>query len=163
MIKVIAIDPGVTTGYAYGDIKEGNLKFHITQSRDEVWDLWDRLKKYTPDYVIIEDFEFRKGSQRGGLNLFPQQMIGVTRLYSVLTKNNRLFIQNAAQGKSYYTDNVLKQSNLYMRGIPHGTDASRHLLQWFTFGFGYQFASPSVKSGEGITMLETRGGEKIDN
>lgn len=139
MPRVLAIDPGVTTGYCYAKIEGGKIKYHPFQIVDDVDDFWARLQKFDPSYIVMEDFEFRGGARKG-LDLFPVQMIGVARLYSLHPKTNcTLFIQKAATGKSYYSDAVLKQRNLYKRGNPHAMDASRHLLQWFTFGFGHKF------------------------
>jgi len=153
-MRIISIDPGVMTGYCYAELvatapgtaralseleQVNKLKYHPFQAADDVDDLWRRLKRFDPEYIIIEDFEFRRGKAgAAGLNLFPKELIGVTRLYDLLT-NARVFVQKAAQGKSYYTNPILQGLGLYRRGIPHGMDASRHLLQWCMFGFGNQF------------------------
>lgn len=139
-MDLLAIDPGVTTGYARAKISEGHLYYFPFQMLDDVDDLWRRLVEYRPRYIIIEDFEFRQGKQRTGLNLFPIQLIGVVRLYSLIADAQcAVFIQKASYGKQYYTDNILKSNSLYTRGIPHAMDASRHLLHWFSFGAGYQY------------------------
>jgi hypothetical protein len=142
ILNVIAIDPGVTTGYARGKISEGHLYYFPFQILDDVDDLWRRLVETNPRHIIIEDFEFRQGKQRTGLNLFPIQLIGVARLYSLIGNLQcAVHIQKASFGKQYYSDNILKNYGFYKRGIPHAMDASRHLLQWFTFGAGYQYNS----------------------
>lgn len=139
-MRVIAIDPGVMTGFCYGEVVDGKLQFYPIQSMDEVDDLWHRLERFQPRYIIIEDFEYRGGRNNIGLNLFPVQLIGVTHLYGLLsTHQTAVYVQKAAQGKSYYTDPILKQLNFYKRGVPHGMDATRHMLQWFMFGAGNQF------------------------
>jgi hypothetical protein len=157
-MKVISIDPGIMSGYCYAEVLNPTdeagrkLTYHPFQINDNVDDLWCRLMDFKPNHIIIEDFEFRRGKMAaGGLELFPKELIGVARLYSLLVFNDvkltdpksgwksRLFIQKAAQGKSYYTNPVLKDAGLYVRGCEHGMDASRHLLQWFTFGYGNQF------------------------
>jgi hypothetical protein len=139
MPRVLSVDPGVTTGYCYGNVEGGKLTYYPFQIVDDVDDLWARLQKFDPKYIVIEDFEFRGGARKG-LNIFPVQLIGVARLYSLHPKTDcALFVQKAATGKGYYTDAILKQRGLYKRGLPHGMDASRHLLQWFTFGFGHKF------------------------
>lgn len=144
-MKIISIDPGRTTGYCYAELDEvqHQMVYCPFQMVDDVDEFWHRLFKFAPKYVIIEDFEFRRGKAGvAGLDLFPVQLIGVARLYELLAKGPdlpRLFIQKASTGKAYYTDNVLKGQGLYKRALPHGMDASRHLLQWLTFGFGNQF------------------------
>ena len=149
-MRIISIDPGIMTGYCYAELHptpiKGQLQYYPFQTNDNVDDLWRRLTKFNPQHIIIEDFEFRRGKMAaGGLELFPKELIGIAKLFSLIGSEDtgygspRLFIQKAAQGKSYYTDDVLKRASLYVRGVPHGMDAARHLLQWFTFGFGNQF------------------------
>lgn len=113
---------------------------------DEVDDLWRRLNELHPRYIICEDFEFRGGHHRAatGIDYFPLQLIGISRLYAeVATHQCAALLQKPAQGKSYYTNNVLKQMGILQRGMAtelgHGLDATRHLLQWFTFGAGYKY------------------------
>lgn len=145
-MKILAIDPGVTTGYCYAEIEvrvhrpeNSALRYYPFQWVDDVDECWDRIEAFKPRYIIIEDFEFRQRT-RTGLNLFPVQLIGVARLYELKCKDQcAVYLQKASYGKSYYTDQQLKQLNLYKKGVPHGMDASRHLLQWFTFGAGFQY------------------------
>jgi hypothetical protein len=141
-VKVIAVDPGIMTGYCYAKIEDGKLTYHPFQITDDVDDFWRRLGSFEPHYIVIEDFEFRRGKRSaGGLELFPVQMVGVARLYSAIAPHQcAAFVQKAAQGKSYYTNAVLQQNKLYVRGIPHAMDASRHLLHWYTFGHGNKYA-----------------------
>ena len=140
-MRVISVDPGIHTGYCYAKFENGIVKYHPFQIVEDVDDFWRRLAFFKPRYIIIEDFEFRRGKRSaGGLELFPVEMKGVARLYSMVAKHQcAAFIQRAAQGKSYYTNEVLKQNELYIRGIPHAMDASRHLLQWTFFGAGFKY------------------------
>ena len=141
-MDILAIDPGVMSGYCYGRILEDKtVEIMPFQSMDEVDDLYRRLAAYNPRHIIMEDFEYRGGRNQTGINLFPVQLIGVARLYEMNAPDGKcaLRLQKAAQGKSYYSDVTLKNMKLYKRGIPHGIDAMRHLLQWLTFGSGYQY------------------------
>lgn len=143
-MKIISIDPGRMTGYCYARIKPVNLgnllEFYPHQMMDEVDDFWRKLHEFKPDYMIMENFEFR-GNARTGLDMFPKELIGVARLYEFIEPTGKvhLELQSAAKGKSYYTNPILTQNKWYVRGIPHGMDATRHLLQWATFGPGYKF------------------------
>ena len=141
-MDILAIDPGVMTGYCYGRILEDKtVEIMPFQMTDDVDELWRRLVEYQPRHIIMEDFEYRSGKHTSGLNLFPVQLIGVARLYEMMAPDGKcaLRLQRAAQGKSYYSDITLKSLGLYKRGVPHGIDAMRHLLQWLTFGSGYQY------------------------
>jgi len=143
-MDIIGIDPGVMTGFCYGHILDtGHVVIMPFQAMDEVDDLYRRLEEYNPRHIIMEDFEYRGGRNQTGINLFPVQLIGVARLYEMNAPDGKcaLRLQKAAQGKSYYSDVTLKNLGLYKRGVPHGIDAMRHLLQWLTFGSGYQYIS----------------------
>ncbi|HEY1247747.1 MAG TPA: hypothetical protein VGE97_02045 [Nitrososphaera sp.] len=146
-MRVIAIDPGVMTGYCYARVTpENKVEFYPFQMMDDVDDLWNRLHEFKPRYIIIESFEFRGGHQRAatGIEYFPIQLIGVARLYELAGPHQcGLYLQNPAQGKGYYSNTVLKKRGLIQHGmftkLAHGIDATRHLLQWFTFGAGYKY------------------------
>lgn len=156
MVKVIAIDPGVTSGYCYAHVEpKKSMDYYAFQIVDDVDDLWRRLADFQPRYIVMEDFEFRQGRQRSGINLFPKELIGIARLYSLLAKEIcAVELQKASQGKSYYTDTMLKHQKLYRRGIPHAMDASRHLLHWITFGSGFALNSTRGSVSEFATRLE---------
>lgn len=138
-VRILAVDPGIETGYCYASILEKHLYYCPFQSNDDVDDFWRRIQAFGPVAIVMENFEFRGGARKG-LELFPVQLIGVARLYSLIGPPDfQLYLQSASQGKSYYTDTILKNKELHIRGIPHGIDSSRHLLQWATFGPGYKF------------------------
>lgn len=137
-MKIIAIDPGVTSGLCFGVIEsDGKLVVTPKQERFLVSDLWKVLEAWEPKHIICERFEFRKGS-KAGLKLDSVKFIGVAELYAQL-KRVKIHGQMAAQGKSYYTDVQLKRLGIYVPSLPHGMDALRHMLHWYTFGSGYQY------------------------
>jgi len=147
-LRILGIDPGRTTGYCFAhllnvsdELNSPVLLIDPRQHMDDVDDLWDRIAEFKPRYIICEDFEFRNKA-RAGLVLFSVQLIGITRLYELkgaplLKHQCAVTLQKAAQGKGYYSDLLLKQIGVYKRGVPHGMDATRHLLHWMTFGAGY--------------------------
>lgn len=142
MITMLALDPGVTTGYAFGTLSESGsgLELSIGQHVLEVDAMYEFLEDKNPHYTICEDFEYRR-RQRDNLELFSVQLIGVIRLWHMRHRatDPQLFMQKASQGKGYYSDEMLKRYGVYEKGIPHGRDATRHLLHWLNFGYGYQF------------------------
>lgn len=137
-MKVISVDPGVTTGLCFGVIEDdGSLVVTPKQERLIASGFWRMLDSWKPEEIVCESFEFRKGS-RAGLVLDSVKFIGIAELYSQLN-DVRLHGQMAAHGKSYYTDTKLQSLGIYVPGLPHGMDATRHLLHWFTFGSGFQY------------------------
>ena len=155
MIKVLAVDPGIMTGFTYARITDDQrLEVYPFQMPDAVDDFWRRLHEFQPDIIVMEDFEFR-GRARTGLILYPVQLIGIASLYEMVEPTGRcqLVLQPASTGKAYYTDVMLKSKGVYKRGIPHGMDSLRHLLQWATFRGGAQYVD--FKTGEKLaTMLD---------
>lgn len=160
-MKVISIDPGVTTGFCYAEITpKEKMEFFPSQNVDDVDDLWRRLVRFEPRYIVMESFEFRQGKQHSGINLFPKELIGVTRLYSLLASQAcGLYMQTASQGKGYYNDKKLSDHGFIKRGdkthLGHGLDATRHLLQWVTFGAGFEFNSTKESIHKFATRLDS--------
>ena len=155
IIKVIAIDPGGTTGWAKGLIREGRMG--VTAGQDE-WNhiqIYNALDLYKPDIIVCERFDFRKRGvkQQEAANLISREYIGVIHFY-VQTQNLKLhstpqssyervslFMQMPSEGVGGYwkEDSKLKEDGVFNIGKPHANDATRHLLQWFTFKEGYQY------------------------
>lgn len=134
MIKVVALDPGVTTGFALGLITNDKFWVGYDQEKLSHRNLFQLLAEIDAPYVICESFEFRQKA-REGLELFSCELIGVVKLFDA----TNLCMQTAAQGKGHYNDIKLKKMDLYVPGKDHGRDALRHLLHWFTFSNGFQF------------------------
>ncbi len=158
-VRIIAVDPGIETGYCYARFDpQGYLMYFPFQMTEDVDDFWRRLNDFKPDIIVMEDFEFRGGHQKSATKIeyFPLQLIGVARLYSLTetTGKCQIFLQKPGQGKGYYTDIMLKNRELYKRGKPHAMDASRHLLQWATFGPGYKYLTKDVSFA---TLLDAWG------
>lgn len=144
-MKILAIDPGVTTGYCFAELRPTilrDIELVITpeQHLDDVEDCWNRIEKFGPRYIICEDFEYRNKS-RSGLVLFSVQLIGIANLYAAKAQQCATILQTGATGKGYYTNKLLKDLGVFKPGDAwdHSMDATRHLLHWLTFREGYQF------------------------
>lgn len=139
MMKIIAFDPGGTTGYAVGVLEEteGKLYISIGQGKSEHLDLWNQLVAAKPDWLIYEKFDYRNRA-RAGLELISREYIGIIKLYAAMYEVE-IEGQTAAQAMGHFTDSKLKTLGLYQKARPHAMDALRHLLQWYEFGRGFQF------------------------
>jgi hypothetical protein len=152
-MRVVSLDPGGTTGYAIAYIGEPKaLFFSYAQHAWREGQLWDALMKLRPDWLICESFEYRQNS-RAGLDLTPAHLIGVVRLFAEKS-GCKLHMQTASTGKAFYSDSTLKKFLIYNRSYAHGRDAIRHLLQWHTFGPGYQFNDLDNKDKFAYRMVE---------
>ena len=146
-MRVIALDPGVTTGYAIGIIDAGHM---YVVTGEERWDhkgLWDFLEENKPDVIISERFEFRNRARKG-LELFSRELIGVCNLYCQLN-NMELVLQNPLKDNeaTFFNDDRLKKDKIHKAGKGHANDAARHLLTWYQFRGGYKYNKSGYESG----------------
>lgn len=159
MLKVIAFDPGVTTGHATGVIEDGKLGVVSGQDRFNELQLYLQLKLVKPDIIVFERFEYR--SQRAynvdNAELFSRNLIGILNLYSQEREGAGTLLEGyyaqmpatvlgkkktpatVLGKKNYWTDEKLKAARVYKVGNPHANDAMRHLLYWWQFGAGFKY------------------------
>lgn len=155
-IKVIAFDPGVTTGHASGIIDNGKLGVVSGQDRWTELQLYLQLKFASPDIIVYERFEYRsqKAYNVDNVELFPRNLIGVINLYiqeregqknSLLEWHTQMPAQVLGK-KAYWTDAKLKAAHVYKIANPHANDAMRHLLYWWGFGPGFKYNTNGFES-----------------
>lgn len=146
-MRALALDPGGTTGYAIGSwyepynemlLRVGELPFTL----DELFKFIDDFISHAETneaHIIYEDFQYRNVA-RAGLDLTPVKLIGIIELYRERFEPFVGFYkQTAATGKAFWSDDKLKAECIYARGRKHGRDATRHLMQWLSFGPGCQY------------------------
>lgn len=137
----VALDPGVTTGLCVGFLNKDTFYVGPDEQRFTLPQMYDYVRWFADleAYVIYEDFQYRN-QPRTGLDLTPVKMIGVIEMVcEIYEASLHSFKQTPAQGKGFYSDARLKSLDIYKVGKPHGRDATRHLMQWGTFGAGSQF------------------------
>lgn len=145
-MKVIALDPGVTTGYAVGHIQEGQPMGVVSgQIKWNELGLYNDLVSGAPDIIIYEEFESAKHNpyrrvHNYNVDLFPCMLIGVIWLYCY-QHDIQPHSQTPAYGLGgrYKEDRVLQAESVFKVGKPHANDAMRHLLQWYTLGPGFKY------------------------
>lgn len=145
--KVLAIDPGETTGYVIANVEdkktfqilEQGEKIHFDKSRDKeprLLELYNWLKEVDPDILIIENFKLyaHKASAQIGSEFIPVQLIAIAKFWA--EKNKKPYhLQMASQAKGFVNDEKLKFKNLYYKGYKHSRDAMRHLIYFLQFGY----------------------------
>lgn len=146
-MNAVALDPGVTTGYAMGLIEDTVMTVVTGQNKWNESELLTFLHDLRPDYIICERFEFRHGIHRHhGANMFSRQLIGIVNLYSQFDKGTHdhncvVLMQPAMKDNetTFFNNKRLKSMGLYKAGRDHANDAVRHLLYWAKFKSGSQF------------------------
>jgi hypothetical protein len=140
---ILALDPGGTTGVClYRPWETALWQGHIGPG-DHHLRLWELLSKVykasaarqTPLTVVCEAFEFRKTERhRDFINYIPREYIGVCKLFWEQHQDTR-FVQQSPMnvipgpsGHAFWTDDKVKQLGLWVPGLKHAMDATRHYL-----------------------------------
>ena len=136
-LRIIALDPGGTTGWALADIEEGGhieFKHDMLERMNHHKELHDTLESFEPDIIVCESFEYRNAN-RPGLELISVEYIGVMKLFAE-TSGTPYVMQKAAQGKirdkptAFVKPDNLKRLSLYHPNQVHAMDAYGHLLYY---------------------------------
>ncbi|HKU51683.1 MAG TPA: hypothetical protein VJQ25_04395 [Nitrospira sp.] len=142
-LAVLSLDPGVTTGICLGRYSDNTLVLTPCQEQlsllglHEYLDMFKRAnEQWHTLHIVYEDFSYRNQARRG-LDLTPVKLIGVIEMHKEMFEPFISYTkQSAAAGKGFYSDEKLKDLGVYVAGLQHGRDATRHLLQWANFGAG---------------------------
>lgn len=137
MHKIIALDPGGTTGIAtveFGD-DEYEWNWYELGPDDHHKELWDFLLRGTVGpsgnfTIVSERFDFRQhDDHRTGVELISREYIGITKLFCKMY-GHPVVLQSAGQAKPFVTDEKLKIMGLYQKGSAHKRDATRHAIYY---------------------------------
>jgi len=136
MQRIVALDPGGTTGIATVRFDDGGYEWSFSElgpyeHHDELWEfLYNTCKPWTTGSTIVcESFEFRQNRQRDNINLMSREYIGVVKLFRAIL-NVPVVFQTAGMAKPFVTDEKLKAMDLYYTRSKHARDATRHALYY---------------------------------
>jgi len=154
--RIIAFDPGGTTGIAMVTLMDNpepefgfdrpepfTPQFLVEQlgPMEHHVELEDFLAKYSEGvdryFIVYESFEFRNTS-RAGTRLDSKEYIGTIKTWAK-RRGYPLFSQTPAQGKSFVSDQVLKDLNLYSKAFRHANDGMRHLIYFAVNNTKFKF------------------------
>ena len=86
------------------------------------------LDNYVSAAVVMEDFTART-EVRAREVYAPDRLRSATQAEEILHGEGRVFfLQQPSMAKTTATDDRLKRADLYFAGMPHATDAARHVL-----------------------------------
>jgi hypothetical protein len=136
-IRVLALDPGETTGYA---IFRGVELLEVGQLKTTMMPLAavrisEFLTEVFPDKLVIEDYRVYKWKtdSHAWAELHTPRLIGAVE-YIAHTRSLPMVKQSAQVGKGFCTDDRLKEWGFYKPALRHGNDATRHACQYLMFG-----------------------------
>lgn len=132
---IIAFDPGGTTGFAEVNIQAGEEDILDVGEIGSAEQVWYFLNTRYPDQIVYELFFYQR---RDKVDLTPVEVIGVIKLWAAVNKVP-IAGYSAAQAKNFWTDQKMKKIGAWFPGMPHGTDALRHLLFHRVFAMKHDF------------------------
>lgn len=132
-MKIIAVDPGGTTGIAEYDTEtEKLLQFQIGPDKHHR-ELYMYLRVADPDVLICERFNYQRRELDKGVSLVlvSREYIGICELYAQERVDYNLMMQQPAAMK-LFDDDKLKRIGVYRPAMVHANDATRHLFYHMT-------------------------------
>lgn len=138
MQRVMAVDPGKSTGIVVGDFHDDRdfSIIHVQQFKHEHWmgnvyDILTTYNEYAPDVIVCEQFDLRPG------NNFLADLTPV-KINSVLAwEIGDIVWQTPAMAKTTMPDHILKLLDFWPTGATvsqsdanDARDAGRHLFLW---------------------------------
>jgi hypothetical protein len=130
-LKLIAIDPGQTSGVCFYDGTSGGTGWEFVQMGPKPHHnkLYQLLEDKRPYVIVCEDFVYM---HREHVVLTPVEYIGIAHLYAV--QQDIPFVkQPPGAPKKFWTGEKLKRVGLYKPSQGHAMDALRHALYYLTF------------------------------
>lgn len=122
MTDILALDPGVTTGWA--SFSDGPTPTYDA-GEIVIERVWGLLNELGPHRVVIEMFD---GPVRSKFfDPTPYKVIGIVEEWCRHLAVEAEF-QKASAVKHFFTDDRLRARDMYRKGRPHANDAMRHLL-----------------------------------
>lgn len=137
--RLLALDPGETTGYAYfhrGQLVEsGQLSTQYVKT--SIKPLSDFFDAHSTSLVVFEDYRIYswKTDTHTWASLHTPQLLGVIETLCYL-RQIKTFRQMAQQPKQFCTDEKLELWHMYKIGERHARDAIRHGCYYQLFNHG---------------------------
>lgn len=138
---VVALDPGGTTGVACWDKERDKWeRFQVNTStaygvKELLVSITAVAQKFEPFLakpvidVVYERFEFRHEERfRDKIDYTAAEIIGALKQWALDRPYIELFHQSASTAKAFWQDDKLKKLALWVPGMRHAMDATRHAM-----------------------------------
>lgn len=133
--RVLALDPGETTGYAFFKgaalVEYGQVDMKV----DKVNKVRKMLLEFRPDIVVAENYRVYewKAKIHSWSSLFTPRLLEAIKTLCEL-QGIPVKLQMAQTAKGFCTTKKLKEWDFYPVGRPHAADAVRHGCYFLLFG-----------------------------
>ena len=120
-MRVLAIDPGVRSGWVYWD---GQTLSDCGEA--DQMGICGIISTTEADVVVIEAYRIMQSTLRESRQTASLEIIGAAR-YLAHRKGAKFILQTAGDAKAFITDSKLRKLGWYFAGLGHARDAARHL------------------------------------
>ena len=135
--RILGLDPGGTTGYAVIDVyKPFRVELYDAGQFPSTFSELDYLfDRHIPSITVIESFKLYpwKAKEQSWSSMQTPRFIGAIE-YVLWKHGHWIAFQSASQGKSFCTNDKLREWGLYQTSQRHANDAIRHICQYMIFG-----------------------------
>jgi hypothetical protein len=136
--RVLAFDPGHTTGYAYfeGDKLEECGEIDTSNMQSAVKEIDLIIGAHSPEVIVMEDYRIYKwrAKHHAGSEVLTIQVIGAIQTIAIQESIYDIIKQPAHTAKGFCTDGKLREWGFYQTGNKHANDAVRHGTYYILFG-----------------------------
>jgi len=136
--RILAFDPGHTTGWAFFHHGELNNHGQIDTTSIEacVRHAPILFADYKPHVVVIEDYRIYKWRQKQhvGSDMLTTRVIGCLETLCVMDFVPHIVKQPAQVAKGFCDDKKMREWGYWMKGERHARDAIRHGCYFLLFG-----------------------------
>jgi hypothetical protein len=134
---ILAVDPGKTTGWAFKNTSEFQVKYAESmgiQFGEFKWfEFLDRYQAWMMeghiDVTVCESFIITRETLKKTRQNWSLEAIGVMRFLSA-QRGKEFVLQSPGEAKKFATNDKLKKIDWWPTGQDHAQDAARHLLTY---------------------------------
>lgn len=172
-MRVLALDPGGTTGWAYYDSEEDNegsagsewQRGHLVGNPHH-HALWELLCTMQPEVLIYERFMYQRRELDKGvsLNTDAHEYIGICKLFiGVGNLVPCTLVEQSPHQRKIWTDDKLKALGLWIPGLSHAMDATRHLFYYLVVTLGKRELIEGLRPNLASEVAENEGDQNQDD
>lgn len=125
-MRVLALDPGGTTGVAQYDSETGKFTSTQESERNHLVNLV-RVQAHGVDVVVCEDFRITMQTAKKSPQADALKIIGAVD-WICWDVGIPFVLQTPGDAKRFATDDRLKKAGFWTPGRRHANDAARHLF-----------------------------------
>lgn len=120
MARILAVDPGGTTGWM--EWRDGE----VAGWEEPDWLAWLDSRDFDYDIFVIEKYTITPKTAKLSQQTDALRCTGALEFLAY--PDHKVIFQTPAEAKAFSTDAKLKRIGWYMPGMGHRNDAARHLL-----------------------------------